>query len=172
MGQNAEAKACLLRAFHEYGFVPSGIILASHAIDNGEIRFARELLGRIEALDGPSQEWVNLSLAVCEATGEHPEQFLRGYLEYHPYALPPLRTLSNLLLQQNRPLEAEPILEELERLGCAQSALNLGVLCNRRGQFPEAIEHMKRCRALDPTNSAAAEQIEILTRFLEEAKAS
>jgi len=70
-----------------------------------------------------------------------------------------MRTEALTHLQCGRDAEAKPLLEQLERLGCAQSAFNLAIMCCRRGRFAAALDHLHYCKQSDPAHPRAAAQM-------------
>ncbi len=167
LGQPQEALAWWRAAIQAApSFSESACSIFEAGISSGDLRVAREGLDAVMAAEGPSENWAVRLTRLAADSGQDPAVALRGALASFPYSVPLLSVLSRMLLQRGDQAGAEPLLDELERLGCAEGAYCLGLIAVGRFDLWSALEHMHIARSFEPSHEPTLRQIEELTNAL------
>lgn len=145
-------------------FSISAEALFDAALENGDIRTAREALEALYRAVGPDESWAvrGERLEGVLNGDEASEQFIRTACERHPRAPGPALCLCRRLCRTGREREADPMLRGLSQAGIAEAAFYLGVSAIRTGDLEAAVQWMRRSRDLDPANPMAQQNIEKL----------
>jgi len=169
MGDYPEAREYLLQAFEMNPRAHDiAVDLVRAALERDDLRTAQETLDKFKEYAGPVEAWADLQAKLMERRGESPDEFLWLTARRSPTAVGPRLVLARRMLHSGYENEAAPHLEILEGLGCAEAAYFRGVCATRRGDFQQAIVHMRHAYELDPKHEQTLEQISALERAIAE----
>jgi glycosyltransferase involved in cell wall biosynthesis len=134
------------------------------AMGRQDFPVAREALDSMRAGGGLSEQWVHYHLDLAALRGQNPEQALLALVQDDPMAIAPRLMLARSMLERGNLQAAQPHLQLLDDLGCAEAAFFRGVTATRTGDLTTALHHMKRARDLNPSHEPTLEQIVALER--------
>jgi len=123
---------------------------------------AGQALDHMQAGTGYSEKWVRYYLDLCAYKGGDTEEALAKLVREQPGMVAPRLVLARLLLERGLVRAAEPHLQILDDLGCAEAAFFRGVSATRRGDYETALRFMYRARDLNPVHEHTLQQIAAL----------
>ncbi len=148
--------------------VPIALHLGQVALEHSDLATAREMMQRVEELEGRSEGWVILQKEYGKAIGgeEAALQLLERLTNASPQSIPPRLVYARTLLEMGRIQEALPHLRQLDLWNVPEATYFLGVNSIRCGRFEEALAYMERASQLNPHHKESQEQASHLRRML------
>jgi len=166
LGSYREAKEHFLSAIG-MDFPPAARALFEAALEREDLKVAREALEAMERFEGLNEVWASSLAALTEVRGEDPEQVLSEIVATRPDAHGARLLIARRMLAREDADRAEEHLKVLVSAGNAEAAFYLGINATRRGDFRQALKHMRKARMLNPAHEATFEQIASLEMAIE-----
>lgn len=149
-------------------FTPSAFELFDAALEIADFATARDMLGKVQRAEGPSNNWLQMTEKYADSVGGEANviEALRSTVNSAPGYHHVRMALCRKLLNAGMEGEAVPHLHLLAEAGKSEAAFYLGVIHTRRGQYRPALAWMERALALAPGHEATIEQVEKLRQMV------
>lgn len=157
MHRYLEAKEHFTSAINS-GFAPSAASLFDAANQHGDLKTASEALEALGVLTGRGEDWAVRYLHLASLRGEDPSYAVVQAMSQWRNAIGPRLIFARNLLNSGQEAAAEPHLEMLDHLGCAEAAFYRGVIEEPRNA-EAALKHFRRALDLNPLHRETAERI-------------
>lgn len=148
--------------------VPIALNMGQAALEHLDLATAREMLQRVEKLEGRSEGWVTLHREYAKTIGGEGSalQLLERLVDASPDAIPPRLVYARTLLETGRTRDAIPHLHLLDKQNVSEATYFLGVRSIQLGNYEQALECMERAAALNPNHKESQEQVVRLKELL------